>query len=206
MKQIQLFILLISLSVSSNGQTVQETQEWLKYNLNKFYGDNHSHNFNLANNAPYGIKSEAFMWQSYDYDFINNDFIITETSYEKKLGTGDQVTYSRRKFVINLRLIIKVENESRIDTSTFFKKFQDNSRFALQFVFKNRDDKNEKSVKEFNLLNDENFNLSTGYFTKYNFQMQTDFKNVNTDIPIRIITALTFLVERSGGKIIKDVF
>ena len=52
----------------------------------------------------------------------------------------------------------------------------------------------------------QNLNTINGYILKYYLQIQTEFKNINNDIPTRIINALNFLVEKNGGKIIKEVF
>jgi hypothetical protein len=195
------------IGLNANSQTINEAQEWLKYNLDKYYGDNHTQSFNTNNNAVYGGKSESFFWDSYDFDFKDNFFIITKTIFQKKVATGEQEIYVKRKYVINLRLIVKIENESKIDTSTLFNKFQDNSEFGLKFAFiDNPLSESEKSVKEFDLLKNENLNTINGYILKYHLQIQTEFKNINNDIPTRVINALNFLVEKNGGKIIKEVF
>jgi hypothetical protein len=207
MKQVLIILFVILIALNANSQTVKEAQEWLKYNLNKYYGDNHSHKVNSNNNAIYGGKSDSFTWDSYDFDFTDNLFIITKTTYQKKVASEAQYIYTKRNIVINLKLIIKIENESKIDTSTMFNKFQDYSEFSLIFVFvDNSTNENVQSIKEFDLLKDENKNLINGYILKYNFHMETDFKNINNDIPNRIINGLNYLVEKSGGKIIKEIF
>lgn len=200
-----IFLLIFTFS-QTKSQTIDETKEWLKYNLEKYY----SSSFDVASlnhKGEKGYKMWGFYWEEFDYFFEKNFFIIEKTgfSYSDKEKTTKE-TYKKR-YIIDLKLIKKIENVSQIDTTAenILSGYKDNSKFSLKFSFY-ENVLNAKSVQEIDLKKDNKDDKNSVYYYRYYFTANTFYYNLKENLPDRIVQALHYLVEKYGGKIIKDIF
>lgn len=184
---------------SAFSQTKEETIDWLKYHLHKYYGGNYDNTKRLQtikNKLPYS-------WSSHQYIFDTDKLTIITFRYEVD-STGHQEVLSEISETIKLKRVIKVE-------SSVYK--EDNSSWGnanIKLIFKDPESDAEGNIKEhgvsvYDEKNKKDLTIKKGYTMGYNLTSY-DEETVNSKTEKSFTKAFSRLVELCGGKLIKDIF
>lgn len=206
-----LFAILISVGTNAKAQTKDDTQNWLTYNLNKYFSNEPGYikRADKVRNdiAIYGKKNLMYsetqiIWTSLKFSF-NNEFLKIEHYYNKQDSTGEITSKYDYSELINLKLIKNIEliidsvNQDQILKPDYQK------RVKLNFVFKETDINSQKAFQKSVVKSNESDNAI--YYNNFLIELG-DLSNDNSDIEHRIIKALKHLSKLNGGDPIKDVF
>ena len=191
--------LIFSKSFHSFSQTKQESEEWLKYNLEKYYGDN----VNDANKV-FNLKSNGkFYRKSYQYDFNGTFLMVAEINYIDYSSGPGEIT-DRIQYMIDLKKLKSIEIHKLIGYSGY-------SRIELIFnrptTLPNSSDYRKYAVTSFDLNeNQKRLDLQNSYRTNHYIESVKD-ETINSEIDTKIAKALEHLAIINGAKIIKkDLF
>lgn len=184
----------------SLSQTKKESQDWVIYYLNKYFSDDFSYEqksgWNKTLKAPY-------TWHSYEYSFMDSNFIVTTHTYE--IDTSNkQTTIGTRDDIINLKRVIKMEKQESKDLDNPYWNY-----VGITFVFKEL---------EYNIKGEFNYPvISYDIDNRKDITPQKDFayryeiisrnkEAVDSKIETRLLNAFEYLIKLNGGKVIKDIF
>lgn len=186
------------LNYSAFSQTKEETVAWLKYNLNKYYGDN----YDLSKRLNTTKNKLPYYWNSRQYIFEADKLNITTFRYEIDTS-GNQEVIGEVTETINLKRIIKVENILNADISG-------GGNVTIKLIFKDPEYDNERNVVEhgvttYDEILKKDVTMKKSYFLAYNLTSYVE-ETVNSKTEQSFTKAFSHLAELSGAKIIKDIF
>ncbi len=181
-------IILFLVSVISKAQTKKECEDWIQYNMDKYFS---------YDRIPKGNDLDK-RWAAYSYWFEGNYLCVKETPQ------GSDTAYRNYKVnKLDLSMVIKCEVDSSRNPNT-----NEVNRIIVSLVFEESTisggkierhpiinfDRNDKETTDPNL-----------YQRHYSF-MTYNYDTVESKIAYRLKKALETLATICGAKVIKDVF
>ncbi len=195
-----LFVLIaLCAGVTIKAQTKEETQVWLSYYLDRYFGSTYNQLDRNRAVKGYGFNTNRkYNYTTYFYSF-NESYLKINEEYREMDSTGFSVIQDKRTIQINLKRIIMVEPV----VDTLEHKF-----IGVEIKFSSPEFEENKVKEKSIIMYDSSGNkLSEPTSYAWNFHIRSENKeSVLSRIEIKLANAIIHLAELNGAKVVKNLF
>ncbi len=197
-----LSIIFLFIAIDCSSQTKKETEDWIKYYLEKYFSSKESF---TAEGKDWGY----IMRDDYRFYFDKNKFVCVSSWYRRRTNLfgkdSPDTLYQRRTYYYDLSKIKKVSYEVFNDTTFVIDDSKIPHSFSCSIYFDfNDDDISKPSVITFNNL--ENKDETEGYTVSCTPIYGYNKEILNNNLLPRLVKAFEHLVALNDGKLLKEIF